>query len=663
MVIAHAVAAHLALPRDGAYGLVMPSLLVQPHLLPAVGSLRRPRTKSRSPYPGLRRLCRWPAPPACLASATFMAGWNLRNMESEGSAIVNEDVLNGVRNMASPVSINISNDAPQPTPVTTACVISSTPDAPIPAVPVSFSPAWLEDSMRYRVMITPPTPITPEQLITPEVEPTYAHDPRIGPKYVPHSDMTFESLDEVYNFYAMYAMLAGFLVRKGRKRNGKRGQEYECSFKGNHRGSPRADRKRDKTTMRKRCKAMVCALQSKDEGVVHFKRIVLEHNHIFTCSPRMVKSMRAHKNKDPALTTMIDMLLNNKIRHVKVMSILRKTVGGCESLNVTEKDVQNRWHMLRKYKDPLKQLYNVHPTLCDKLTSVINHPLNPAKFERAWTYMLNEFKIHDNAVMGSLFNTRKMWIAAFYKNIFCGIMSSTQRSESVNALVKGGYIDNSTPIHEFIKQFLEMLQHMYENEARERYNSQSEPVTVTYHPFEQQLSKIYSRNVFKEFKKTQKRSTKFTIHPNPEKTGYYFIKHRPVDTTFPWIQHEFSVKAVIDVEESENSVFNCECMNWEHKATCDRVSRMESEGVTKKPRGRPRGSGSGRGTTREGGSANERVHDMDVEMQRRTRRAMMKNIRGGGIAGSSTCYGVNDDYYSEYSAGDDGAEYASMSDD
>ncbi|GJN31940.1 hypothetical protein PR202_gb20402 [Eleusine coracana subsp. coracana] len=132
---------------------------------------------------------------------------------------------------------------------------------------------------------------------------------------------------------------------------------------------------------------------------------------------------------------------------------------------------------------------------------------------------------------------------------------------------------------------------------------QSEPVTVTYHLFEQQLSQIYSRNMFKEFKETQKRSTKFTIHPNPEKIGYYFVKQSPVDTTFPWIQHEFSVKAVIDVEEPENSVFNYEYMNWEHKGS-----------------------------------------------------VMMKIGHGGGIAGSSTCYGVNDDYYSKYSVGDDGAE-------
>ena len=57
-------------------------------------------------------------------------------------------------------------------------------------------------------------------------------------------------------------------------------------------------------------------------------------------------------------------------------------------------------------------------------------------------------------------------------------------------------------------------------------------------------------------------------------------------------------------------------------ATCDRVQKMQSEGVTKRPRGRPRGSGRGRGTKAGGGGrgnvAGQVVHnpnhDLDNEM-------------------------------------------------
>jgi hypothetical protein len=39
--------------------------------------------------------------------------------------------------------------------------------------------------------------------------------------------------------------------------------------------------------------------------------------------------------------------------------------------------------MLKKYRDPLKKMYDKHRALKDKLTSMINHPLNPAEFEFA----------------------------------------------------------------------------------------------------------------------------------------------------------------------------------------------------------------------------------------------------------------------------------------
>ena len=117
-------------------------------------------------------------------------------------------------------------------------------------------------------------------------------------------------------------------------------------------------------------------------------------------------------------------------------------------------------------------MYDQHPKLKDKLTFVINHPLNPTEFEGAWADMLDEFSLHERTTMQKLFDDRKMWIGAYFKEIFCGIIQSTQRSESMNSMVKGGYVDNSTPINEFAKRFLYVLDHTRENEAREKYNSQ-----------------------------------------------------------------------------------------------------------------------------------------------------------------------------------------------
>jgi hypothetical protein len=68
--------------------------------------------------------------------------------------------------------------------------------------------------------------------------------------------------------------------------------------------------------------------------------------------------------------------------------------------------------------------------------------------------------------MQALYNDLRMWIAAYFKEVFCGTIQSTQISESVNSMVKRGYLDNSKLVHEFAKRFLDALVHIHDNEAR-----------------------------------------------------------------------------------------------------------------------------------------------------------------------------------------------------
>ncbi len=89
----------------------------------------------------------------------------------------------------------------------------------------------------------------------------------------------------------------------------------------------------------------------------------------------------------------------------------------------------------------------------------------------------------------------------------------------------------------------------------------------TYWPVELQLSRVYSRAVFNEFREEHLASTRFRIRSHPEKPNYYLVEHREEPKDFPWLQHEYLVKAIAyyDVERREQSEFSCECMRWEHR--------------------------------------------------------------------------------------------------
>jgi hypothetical protein len=68
--------------------------------------------------------------------------------------------------------------------------------------------------------------------------------------------------------------------------------------------------------------------------------------------------------------------------------------------------------------------------------------------------MLEEYNLHEDMTLCKLYEIRKERIPTFFKNDFCGVMVSTQHSESMNRLVKKSHVDANTLLHEFAKQIM-----------------------------------------------------------------------------------------------------------------------------------------------------------------------------------------------------------------
>jgi hypothetical protein len=118
-----------------------------------------------------------------------------------------------------------------------------------------------------------------------------------------------------------------------------------------------------------------------------------------------------------------------------------------------------RWHTLKKYKAELKKLYKLHDGLKIKLMTVINHPLTPVEFEAAWNALVDEYSIREDKTIDGLWNSRKLWVAAYFKHLYCGRMTSTQRSESVNKMVKSrGFTGHMTSMSKFARKMLDFIQ-------------------------------------------------------------------------------------------------------------------------------------------------------------------------------------------------------------
>ena len=120
-----------------------------------------------------------------------------------------------------------------------------------------------------------------------------------------------------------------------------------------------------------------------------------------------------------------------------------------------------RWHILRPWEYELDQLYDQHKNknLKERLESLINYPLGPMQFEIKWIRLVDECGIAENPAIKALWDKRERWIAAYFKGMYCGRMTSTQRSESQNRVLKDGYVNASTSLHMFAKRMLDSLQH------------------------------------------------------------------------------------------------------------------------------------------------------------------------------------------------------------
>ncbi|KAM0870442.1 hypothetical protein ACQ4PT_039995 [Festuca glaucescens] len=203
---------------------------------------------------------------------------------------------------------------------------------------------------------------------------------------------------------------------------------------------------------------------------------------------------RCMEGKDPiCILTDQDQAMANAIRRVFLETIHRLC----------------RWHMLNKHTVELNKLYYLHKGLEEKLLTAVNHPLTPLEFENAWKEMVTEHGLQNDPTLRGLYEHRASWIAAYFKGIFCGTMTSTQRSESTNRMVKRYHVDKSTPLHMFARRMYQMLQRRKDDEGLETVYSQDPPDTKTNYHLEHQLGRIYTRAVFKKYQDAYFAATSF----------------------------------------------------------------------------------------------------------------------------------------------------------
>lgn len=135
----------------------------------------------------------------------------------------------------------------------------------------------------------------------------------------------------------------------------------------------------------------------------------------------------------------------------------------CRAMEVTIERVFNntthrwcKWHVLKMAKEKLGSVYSKYNTFKAEFHKLINYSITVVEFEDAWEELIGKYHLRDHHILTPIYESRHCWAKPYFAGIFCAKMTSTQRSESANHMLKG-YVPPGAPMHLFVKQYNKLI--------------------------------------------------------------------------------------------------------------------------------------------------------------------------------------------------------------
>ncbi|XP_052193932.1 protein FAR1-RELATED SEQUENCE 5-like [Diospyros lotus] len=156
------------------------------------------------------------------------------------------------------------------------------------------------------------------------------------------------------------------------------------------------------------------------------------------------------------------------------------------------------WHILKKLPEKFGN-HSCKASILLAIHDVVYESHSLEVFEQGWSSMIEKYALHDNDWLSGLYTQRARWVPCFLKTSFWAAMSTTQRSESMNAFFDG-YVHSKTSLNQFVEQYEWAMRAKVEKEFQADVKSFSQMVPcASRYPMEKQFQEMYTITKFKKF--------------------------------------------------------------------------------------------------------------------------------------------------------------------
>lgn len=158
-----------------------------------------------------------------------------------------------------------------------------------------------------------------------------------------------------------------------------------------------------------------------------------------------------------------------------------------------------KWHIFKECQEKLSHVLSEHPNFEAELHKCVNMTESIEEFESCWFSLIDRYDLREHEWLQTIYVDRRQWVPVYLRDTFFAEMSITQRSDSINSYFDG-YVNASTTLQLFVKQYEKALESRYEKEVKADYDTiNNAPVLKTPSPMEKQAAELYTRKLFMKF--------------------------------------------------------------------------------------------------------------------------------------------------------------------